>query len=230
MLRVPREQAEILPPILSQSGGLDEISAVCRLDGGKRLVSVIDTARMFAQTEIRQALGAIDRMEGEMADHGAEEHEESIEDEDDEQVVVFRLGDEEFGVAITTVQEIVRVPEALTRVPKAPAFVEGVINLRGAVLPVIDQRRRLSLRAIDRNDRQRIMVYAINGMRTGFIVDSVTEVLKIPRSAIERSPKMSADQHRILGRVANLEKQKRMIMLMDPNALLSDTELCQLAA
>lgn len=229
VLRVPREQAEILPAILSSRGSLEEISAVCRLDGGKRLVSVLDTNRMFANAEMKKALAAANEMEKGMIDADSELDEQE-EGEDEEQVVVFRLGSEEFGVPIATVHEIVRVPESLTRVPKAPSFVEGVINLRGAVLPVIDQRRRLNLEDIDRNDRQRIMVYALNGMRTGFIVDSVTEVLKIPRHAIERSPKLSSDQHRILGRVANLEQQKRMIMLMDPDALLSETELADLEA
>lgn len=148
--------------------------------------------------------------------------------EDEEQVVVFRLGSEEFGVPIAAVQEIVRVPETLTRVPRAPAFVEGVINLRGAVLPVMDQRRRLGLADADRNDRQRIMVYLLNGIRMGFIVDAVSEVLKIPRHLIEASPRLSGEQQRILGRVANIEKQKRMIMLVDPSALVSGTELDQL--
>ena len=85
---------------------------------------------------------------------------------------MFRLMDEEYGVPIDAVQEIVRVPELLTRVPKTPAFIEGVINLRGAVLPVVDQRRRFGLPGAERNDRQRIMVFTISGVRTGFIVDS----------------------------------------------------------
>ena len=72
--------------------------------------------------------------------------------DDDTQVVIFRLGAEEFGVPIMSVQEIVRVPEVLTRVPHTPPFVEGVINLRGIVLPVIDQRARLGLGSIERND------------------------------------------------------------------------------
>jgi len=78
----------------------------------------------------------------------------------------------------------VRVPEELTHIPRAPAFVEGVINLRGAVLPVIDLRRRLGLATAERSDRQRVMVFLIEGMRTGFIVDSVAEVLKIHRAEI----------------------------------------------
>ncbi|CZT36449.1 chemotaxis protein CheW [Rhizobium sp. 9140] len=229
VLRVPRGQVETLPAILASRGGLEEISAVCRLDGGKRLVSILDTDRMFANAAMKTALAKASAMETHMTDADSDMDDHDIA-EDEEQVVVFRLGSEEFGVPIAAVHEIVRIPESLTRVPTAPSFVEGVINLRGAVLPVIDQRRRLNLEDIERNDRQRIMVYALNGRRTGFIVDSVTEVLKIPRNAIERSPRLSSDQHRILGRVANLEKQKRMIMLMDPDALLSETELADLEA
>ncbi|MFX8227045.1 chemotaxis protein CheW, partial [Acinetobacter baumannii] len=83
--------------------------------------------------------------------------------DDEEQFVVFRLMDEEYGVSIEAVQEIVRVADELTRIPKTPHFIEGVINLRGVVLPVIDQRRRFGLASIQRNDRQRIMVFTIHG-------------------------------------------------------------------
>ena len=145
--------------------------------------------------------------------------------DEDTQVVVFRLGAEEFGVPIMSVQEIVRVPETLTRVPRTPAFVEGVINLRGTVLPVIDQRSRLGLPGIERNDRQRIMVYLLGGVRTGFIVDSVAEVLRIPRGRIVPAPVMSQEQSQLISRVANLEGDKRMVMLIDPQHLLQGREV-----
>jgi purine-binding chemotaxis protein CheW len=150
--------------------------------------------------------------------------------DDEEQVVVFRLAEGEFGVPLDSVQEIVRVPEKLNHVPKTPPFVEGVINLRGTVLPVMDQRKRLGLPAIERNDRQRIMVFLLDGVRTGFIVDTVTEVLKIPKAAIEPSPRLSGEQAKLLGRVANMEKQKRMIQLINPTHLVDETDRSQLAA
>ena len=230
VLRVPRNQVEPLPVLLARGGGVNEIASICRLDGGKRLVSVLDTARMFAQPDVRSVLAEAALQENSMAQlqTRGDEDESLIEDED--QVVVFRLGGEEFGVPIAAVQEIVRVPESLTHVPKAPGFVEGVINLRGAVLPVIDQRRRLGLPDVERNDGQRIMVYSVKGVCTGFIVDAVIEVLKIPRAAIEASPQLSGEQARILGRVANLEKQKRMILLLDPAALLAEATVPQTVA
>lgn len=228
VLRVPRNLVEPLPGLLAQGGGIEEISSVCRLDGGSRLVSVIDTERMFAQASFQAAITHAAHMERHVNDQTHMDVDDDIV-EDEEQVVVFRLGSEEFGVPIASVQEIVRVPEQLTHVPKAPGFVEGVINLRGSVLPVMDQRRRLGLADAARNDRQRIMVYVLDGKRMGFIVDAVSEVLKIPRNAIDTAPRLSGEQQKILGRVANLEKQHRMIMLVDPQALLSGTEMADLA-
>jgi len=144
--------------------------------------------------------------------------------------VIFRLDNEEYGVTISSVSEIVRVPDELTRIPRTPAFIEGVVNLRGAVLPVIDQRRRFGLADMARNDRQRIMVFTIGGTRTGFIVDSVSEVLRIARSAIGLAPALSAEQTRLIARVANLEKQKRMVLLLNPEELLDRHEVKRLAA
>lgn len=227
VLRVPRNLVEPLPGLLAKGGGIEEIASVCRLDNGRRLVSVIDTGRMFQLASFQAAFDQVSHAEKTMHDIYASDIDEDVI-EDEEQVVVFRLGSEEFGVPIATVQEIVRVPEQLTHVPKAPGFVEGVINLRGSVLPVMDQRRRLGLGDVTRNDRQRIMVYVFEGKRMGFIVDAVLEVLKIPRNAIEPAPRLSGEQQKILGRVANLEKQNRMIMLVDPAALLSGTEMAQL--
>ena len=149
--------------------------------------------------------------------------------DDEEQVVVFRLGKEEFGVPIASVQEIVRVSAELTRVPKAPPAVEGVINLRGAVLPVMELRRRLGLESVPRSDQQRIIVLLIDGIRTGFIVDSVAEVLKIHKSTIEPTPRLSGADSQLLARMANLEKQKRMVQLIEPLHLIEKPDRDQLA-
>lgn len=144
--------------------------------------------------------------------------------ESEGQVVVFQLGAEEFGVNIHSVQEIVRVPDQLTRIPQTPAFLEGVINLRGSVLPVIDQRQRMGIEAGERHDRQRIMVYLMNGVRTGFIVDSVTEVLRLDPKHISATPSNGLHDVNLLPQVANLTDSKRMILLIDPQALLSSAE------
>jgi purine-binding chemotaxis protein CheW len=227
VLRVSKSGVDALPALLAREGNLAEITSICRLDHGKRLVSIMTARNLFGHAAIKEALSTVNESELEDGEDVAEVNDD---EDDDEQVVVFRLDKEEFGAPITSVQEIVRVPEELTRIPQAPSFVEGVINLRGSVLPVIDLRLRLGLNQVERSDRQRIMVFLISGVRTGFIVDQVAEVLKIPKSSIEPAPQLSAEQSCLLSRMANLEKQKRMVQLLDPLHLMKQTELVELAA
>jgi purine-binding chemotaxis protein CheW len=182
---------------------------------------------MFDTGEIRTIVGSQDTGTAEMNDHvpGQSNGARTGIIDDEEQFVVFRLMNEEYGVPIDSVQEIVRVPDELTRVPRTSDLIEGVINLRGVVLPVVDQRRRFGLPSMDRNDRQRIMVFTIRGVRTGFIVDSVSEVMRISASLIGASPPLSEEQQRLIRRVANIEKQKRIIQLLDVDQLLDAKEL-----
>jgi purine-binding chemotaxis protein CheW len=227
VLRVAKSVVEAMPPLLARDGDLSDIAEICRLDDGKRLVSIITARNMFDHSAIKEALSSVSEI-GQDTGRDAAELDEDLDD--DEQVVVFRLDKEEFGVPIASVQEIVRVPDELIHVPKAPAFVEGVINLRGSVLPVIDLRLRLGLERVERSDRQRIMVFLIAGVRTGFIVDQVSEVFKIPQAAIEPAPKLSSEQGRLLSRMANLEKQHRMVQLVEPAHLIESGQLEALAA
>ena len=216
VLRVSKNYVDSMPGMLARDGDMSEITDICRLDGGKRLVSIISADNMFRHNAVLDALKAVEQMQ----DDAMGNNTEKATIEDDEQMVVFRLDKEEFGVPIESVQEIVRVPNELTHVPKTPSFIEGVINLRGAVLPVIDQRRRLGLPTMERSEQQRIMVFLLDGVRTGFIVDSVAEVLKVPKSAIEPAPNLSSNQLKLIARVANLEEQKRLILLIEPSNLL----------
>jgi purine-binding chemotaxis protein CheW len=219
VLHVSRAAVESVPELL-RAGDRGEISAICRLNEGRRLVSILAAQAMFDEAELRQIAG---NDEDEMA-QATEGRGAAATLDDDEQFVLFRLEGEEYGVPIEAVQEIVRVPAELTRIPNTPDFIEGVINLRGAVLPVIDQRKRFRLEALERNDRQRIMVFTIRGMRTGFIVDHVSEVRRIPVGAIGPAPELSAEQQRIIRRVANLDADKRLILLLDVMQLLKADE------
>lgn len=227
VLRVSKSGVDALPALLAREGNLAEITSICRLDNGKRMVSIMTARNLFGHAAIKEALNTVNKSEQEDGEEAAKVNDN---EDDDEQVVVFRLDKEEFGAPIASVQEIVRVPEELIRVPQAPSFVEGVINLRGTVLPVIDLRLRLGMNQVERSDRQRIMVFLISDVRTGFIVDQVAEVLKIPKSSIELAPQLSAEQNCLLSRMANLEKQKRMVQLLDPLHLMKQTELVELAA
>ena len=231
VLRVSKSGVDPLPALLAREGNLAEVTAICRLNNGKRLVSIMTARNLFDHSAIKSAISeALNTVNDSEVESRSKAKETDDNLDDDEQVVVFRLDKEEFGAPIASVQEIVRVPEELVRVPQAPSFVEGVINLRGTVLPVIDLRLRLGLKQVERTDRQRIMVFLISDVRTGFIVDQVAEVLKIPKAAIEVSPQLSKDQSRLLSRMANLEKQKRMVQLLDPPYLMEKKEMVALAA
>jgi purine-binding chemotaxis protein CheW len=225
VLRVPLDQVDTLPALLAQGGELSEITQICRLQAGRRLVSIISVDHLFCHSAVREALDAVAALNAPPVEAA-----DQIDTEDEEQVVVFLLASGEFGVPIESVQEIVRVPEELTHVPKSPDFIEGVINLRGSVLPVIDQRKRLDLPTLARNDRQRIMVFQFDGFRTGLIVDAVTEVLKIALHTISPAPRLSGEQARLLGRVVNLEQQGRMIQLINPAHLIDGGDSHSLAA
>jgi purine-binding chemotaxis protein CheW len=224
VLRVPRSLIDPMPPLLAADASLRDITAICRLDGGKRIVSVLSADKIFDDGALQGSLEALATTEGaEMAagkDGGAVSEEE--------QFVVFRLMNAEYGVAIADVQEIVRLPETIARVPRCPDFIEGVINLRGTVIPLVDQRRRFGLPAEARNDRQRVMVFTIRGVQTGFIVDSVSEVMRIGRAQIEDAPELSREQAQMIRRVANLAERQRMILLLESDRLLDGVELSAL--
>ena len=223
VLRVAAGALEPVPKLLVEPDGEDDIKNVCCLDGGKRLVSLLKADALFAHPVVMSAIESRDR------EHGGQEVEkeqvQDIENDDDTiQMVVFRLADQEYGVSIDDVQEITRLPEQLDRVPKTPDFIEGMMNLRGMVLPVLDMRVRFELEKMERNERQRIIVLGLGGTRTGFIVDSVAEVLRLPREWIEAAPSLSADQARIMGRVVNLRESGRMIQVVTARELLSEQE------
>jgi purine-binding chemotaxis protein CheW len=143
------------------------------------------------------------------------------------QLVTFSIGEEEFGVDILKVQEIIRMM-GITKVPKAPNFVEGVINLRGNVIPIVDLRKRFGLDAREHDKHTRIIVIEINSTIVGFIVDAVSEVLRIPAGTVEPPPPVVAgfDSEYISG-VGKLED--RLLILLDLNRLLSSEEVDVLA-
>lgn len=135
------------------------------------------------------------------------------------QLVVFRIGKELYGVDIASVQEIVRVP-AVTEVPDAPVFLEGVINLRGRIVPVIDLRKRLRLPAAGRTKSTRVLITEVEGRVVGLLVDAASEVLKILIESIEGPPEMiSAIGVEYIVGVAKVED--RLIILLDLKKVLS---------
>src|SRR6202011_505655 len=138
------------------------------------------------------------------------------------QVVSFKLGAEEYGVDIAQVQEINRMV-AVTHVPRAPEFMEGVINLRGQLIPIIDLRTRFGMPRTEHTKNTRIVVTEIGTKRVGMVVDSVSEVLRLPVDQIEPAPEMitGIDTEYIRG-VGKIED--RLIILLDLARIISSAE------
>ena len=144
------------------------------------------------------------------------------------QVVRFLVGKESFGVDIGRVQEIVTVPE-ITRVPDTLDFLEGIINLRGKIVSIIDLRKRLRINGTERNKKNRILVTEIDGRVVGLVVDEVSEVLRLNPDNIEPPPEMvnSVGAEYITG-VGKLED--KIIMLLDVAKILKTSEINALDA
>ncbi|MDQ2871655.1 MAG: chemotaxis protein CheW [Candidatus Eremiobacteraeota bacterium] len=142
------------------------------------------------------------------------------------QVVSFALGSEEYGVDIAQVQEIIRMVE-ITHVPRAPRFMEGVINLRGQLIPIIDLRTRFGMTRAEHSKSTRIIVTEIGSKRVGIVVDAVSEVLNIPIEHVEGAPDMisgvGTEYIQGVGKVGD-----RLIILLDLTMVMSGEEKRQL--
>jgi len=140
------------------------------------------------------------------------------------QLVIFKIGNEEFGVPINQVREIVRLIQ-ITPIPRAPSFIEGVVNLRGQVLAVIDLAKKLNLKSNPRSEKTRIIVVEVDNNTVGMIVDEVTEVLKLPSENVKETPEVIATQikQEYLKGIGKLED--RLLILIDLAKVLSPEEV-----
>jgi purine-binding chemotaxis protein CheW len=213
---------EPVPPVLAaRTGGEARIKAVYRGDAGRRLISVLSPEHLFRE-DVMQRLGAIQPSEHKaVAQAKSAAREELI-------FLVFTLGNDEFGLPIDAVVEVAQVPAQVTRIPKAPKFLDGVVNLRGDVLPVVDQRRRFDMPKLDHAEGRRLVVVKTEHHRAGLIVDSVTEVLRTTADAVSPPPELTAHISRLVHGVVNLEKSSRLVLLLDPAELLTRAEQGQL--
>lgn len=139
-------------------------------------------------------------------------------------LVGFRIGKETFGVPISLVHEIVRVPD-ITAVPDAPTYVEGVINLRGKIVSIVDLRKRFGEREITAGKKNRILVAEVDGKMVGLIVDAASEVLKLAQSEVEPPP-ASVIEEGDVNYVTGVGKLNgRLIILVDLTKVLGKGEL-----
>ncbi len=140
------------------------------------------------------------------------------------QLVVFKIGNEEFGVEIAQVREIVRLLE-ITYMPKAPEFIEGVVNLRGQIVPIIDLAKRMSVKGQERGENTRIVIIEIQDNTVGMIVDSVSEVLRLPADGIEDVPGLITTEvpEQYIQGVGKLTD--RLLVLLNLDCILTQEEV-----
>jgi purine-binding chemotaxis protein CheW len=142
------------------------------------------------------------------------------------QLVSFELGGEEYGVDVLVVREIIRMP-GITKMPNTSDYVDGIINLRGTVVPIVSLRRRFGLDERENDRQSRILVVEAGGSLTGFVVDAVAEVIRISSSDIQPPPAIT------LGNMAQecltgvLNRAERLLIVLDLNRLFSDEEKAQ---
>lgn len=219
VLRAPASALGPVPRVLNRGAGEAHVDAMLRTpDGG--LTAVLAPERLFREESVAQIL-----------EDGRQMPDESLAErrqEAGERVLIFRLGEEDYGLPVASVQEVVNLPATLTRVPGAPAFVAGVMNLRGQAIPVVDQRRRFGVESAAA-ERPRVIVAQTGDLLAGFAVDAVVEIAEIAAAQTQTSPSLAAEAGRLFDRVADLGGG-RMVLLVNAQELLDRAEADLLAS
>ncbi len=214
---------DAVPPVLAaRTGGEARLKAIYRGDEGRRLVSILMPEQLFREDVMR-------RLDSDARNETARAA-SAVAPRSEQTFLVFRLGEDEFGLPIDAVDEVGEVPAQITRLPKTPKFLEGVVNLRGDVLPVVDQRRRFEMPAASETQRRRLVVVRTELHRAGLIVDDVSDVLRVAGDTVEPPPALTDQIARLVRGVMNLEQSERIVLVLDPAELLTAAERGRLDA
>jgi purine-binding chemotaxis protein CheW len=212
ILRADARDVGAAPAVLNRGAGEARIDAIVRRPGG--LVSVLAVERILHEDSIAQIIA-----------EGAGRGGRSEADREDiamEQFILFRLGRETYGLPVAAVIEVVRLPEQVTRAPRAPDFVAGLMNHRGSVVPLVDQCRRFGAEETGDARHRRIVVARVGDLTAGFIVDAVEQILSVPAEDLQATPQIAETP--VFDRVATVDVDGRMVLLVDPRQLLDQAE------
>lgn len=223
ILAADASAVDALPSVLAaRTGGESRLKAVYRGDEGRRLVSILSPEQLFREDVMRRLGERTSNQNAQASTVAPREAERTF--------LVFRLGEDEFGLPIGAVDEVGEVPAKITRLPKTPKFLEGVVNLRGEVLPVVDQRRRFDMPSGAELERRRLVVVRTERHRAALIVDGVSDVLRVPENSIEAAPELTEQIARLVRGVINLDRSQRIVLVLDPSELLTPAERGRLDA
>lgn len=211
--RVAETDVDAVPQVLNRGGAETRIQAICRLEGGARLLSVLvpdqllneDMTGRLQQGETEDGSD----MTGEAGARG-------------ERFLLFRIGTESFGLPIEAVQEVALLPPRLTPLPRAPAFVQGLMSVRGQVIPVIDQAHRFNGGAVA-SAKPRVIVVRTGELTAGFVVDAVVQVVQPSGDAVREAPDLGTGM-RLFDRVASLDDEGELVLIVSPQELLDRAE------
>jgi len=220
VIRVPERLIESSSSIL-KSNRMNTITAIAKLNEGKRLIMLLNENNLFDKVTLEE-LRKVHREEKIAGNENV-----LSKGEEELQFVTFRLDKIELAITINDVQEINRL-DNITTVPRAPKFVEGIMNLRGNVIPVINLRTKLDLPKKQYDETTRVIIVNLNGSLTGFVVDAVTEVLRTSKKSLEETPAV-VEQNLDMKFIQSICKlQNRMILIINTTKLLSIEEQEQL--
>jgi len=206
------------PPEIIRNVDLDYLNGVVKLENGNRLVMLLDVVKALSvnnaqKEEIKEQNESLQKNSAILGSS----NNESI---DEEQLVSFLLGKEEYAIGIMKVKEIIRTPQ-IVKVPNCEEYIEGVVSIRNNLLPIINLRTCFGMEHLEVNDHTRILVVDMGSFTAGIMVDKVLEVLRVPSSIIQSPPRFSTQSEDQLKGVAKLDQGKRMILMLEPSKLIS---------
>lgn len=216
VLQVPLSSVDAVPTVLTRGAGEAQIQSICRLQNG-RLVPVLARDHLFDP--------ATSACIAKAGSAGAElvKNVSSLQSLD-EKFLIFHLGGETYGLPIAAVDRIVRRPEKLSRVPRAPDFIQGAMNIDGKMVPIIDQGLRFAVARAEETETSKIIVLTVDGQKIGIVVHRVSEIIAVHASELKNAPVYEGDAASVVARVAMLERDGRVILILDPRALLDSAQ------
>jgi chemotaxis signal transduction protein len=229
VLGVPDDAIEAPPNIAHQQGV--SLSGIAKLEDGTRLILLLAAGNLLDHQVLSKIAEGVEGVAAtEETKHDDKKEEENGQDGEEQQLVTFLLGKEEYGIPIARIQEIDRLSK-ITQTPKAPKFVEGVTNLRGEVIPVLSTRTLFALEEKASDDHTRVIIVDLGGAKTGLVVDSVKEVLSISSRNIAPPPASISNgvDGQFISGIGKVENGKRMIVLLDVGKVLTRGEQGELA-
>ncbi|MBV7273375.1 chemotaxis protein CheW [Clostridium sp. PL3] len=219
VIRINSSEIEETPSLM-KNVNMDYLNGVAKLNNGRRLIMLLDLIKVLNIEEIQ----SLNLNNSEFASNEIDIY-SRIEKVKEEQLVSFNIGREEYAISIMQVKEIIRVSEIM-KVPSSEEYVEGVVYLRNNLLPILNLRKYFSMEQKEITDSTRILVVDVGNVACGLMVDKVTEVVRIPESAVQPPPNVfSSDGEEQFKGVAKLNKGERLIILLDPTKLIEVDKL-----